>query len=195
MFIATMLFVDPRVLPFLLPVQILWMNLVTDGLPALALGVDPAAPDVMERKPKDPNEPPITRDMIAIMIAVGLIMAIGTLLVFHFAFESGVDIDRARTMAFTTLVMFQMFFVFSARSPYIPLHKLGFLGNKKLILAVAVSILLQLMIIYFAPLQTAFSTSPLELTDWVWIVLTASSVLIVMESFKTWRYRRRSAPT
>jgi Ca2+-transporting ATPase len=193
MFIATLLFVDARVLPFLLPVQILWMNLVTDGLPALALGVDPAAPDVMERKPKDPNEPPITRDMLAIMVAVGLIMAIGTLLVFHFAFESGVNIDRARTMAFTTLVMFQMFFVFSARSPYIPLHKLGFLGNKKLILAVGVSILLQLMIIYFQPLQAAFSTSPLELMDWVWIVLTASSVLIIMESFKTWRYRRRTS--
>jgi Ca2+-transporting ATPase len=193
MFIATMLFVDPRILPFLLPVQILWMNLVTDGLPALALGVDPAAPDVMERKPKDPNEPPITRDMIAIMMAVGLIMAIGTLLVFHFASESGVEVDRARTMAFTTLVMFQMFFVFSARSPYIPLHKLGFLGNKKLILAVAVSILLQLMIVYVGPLQTAFSTAPLEAMDWLWTVLTASSVLIIMESFKTWRYHRRTA--
>jgi Ca2+-transporting ATPase len=193
MFIATMFFVDARILPFLLPVQILWMNLVTDGLPALALGVDPAAPDVMERKPKDPNEPPITRDMIAIMISVGLIMAIGTLLVFHFAFESGVSIERARTMAFSTLVLFQMFFVFSARSPYIPLHKLGFFGNKKLILAVAVSLLLQLMIIYVAPLQVAFSTAPLELNDWVWMILTASSVLIIMESFKTWRYRRRSA--
>jgi Ca2+-transporting ATPase len=193
MFIATMLFVDARVLPFLLPVQILWMNLVTDGLPALALGVDPAAPDVMERKPKDPNEPPITKDMIAIMMAVGLIMAIGTLLVFHFAFESGVSIERARTMAFSTLVMFQMFFVFSARSPYIPLHKLGFFGNKKLILAVAVSLMLQLMIIYFQPLQAAFSTAPLELMDWVWIVMTASSVLIIMESFKTWRYRRMKA--
>jgi Ca2+-transporting ATPase len=194
MFIATLLFADPRILPFLLPVQILWMNLVTDGLPALALGVDPAAPDVMERKPKDPNEPPITRDMIAIMVVVGLIMAIGTLSVFHFANSSGVDIDRSRTMAFSTLVMFQMFFVFSARSPYIPLHKLGFFGNKKLILAVTVSILLQLMIIYFAPLQTAFSTVPLELIDWVWIVLTASTVLLIMESFKTWRYRKRSTP-
>ncbi len=194
MFIATMLFADPRILPFLLPVQILWMNLVTDGLPALALGVDPAAPDVMERRPKDPNEPPITRDMIAIMISVGIIMAIGTLAVFQFASSDyyGADIDRARTMAFSTLVMFQMFFVFSARSPYIPLHKLGFFGNKKLILAVAVSILLQLMIVYLAPLQAAFSTAPLELIDWVWIVVTASTVLIAMEIFKTVRYRRRS---
>ncbi len=195
MFIATLIFVDPRILPFFLPVQILWMNLVTDGLPALALGVDPADPNVMERKPRDPNEPPITRDMIAIMIAVGLIMAFGTLLIFHLEFSAGVGVDRARTMAFSTLVLFQMFFVFSARSPYIPLHKLGFLGNKKLILAVAVSILLQLMIIYVPPLQTAFSTSPLELIDWFWMILTASSVLIIMESFKTWRYRRRSAPT
>jgi Ca2+-transporting ATPase len=194
MFIATLIFVDPRILPFLLPVQILWMNLVTDGLPALALGVDPADPNVMERKPKDPNESPITRDMIAIMIAVGLIMAFGTLLIFHLEYSAGVGVDRARTMAFSTLVLFQMFFVFSARSPYIPLHKLGFLGNKKLIIAVAVSILLQLMIIYIEPLQVAFSTSPLELMDWVWMILTASSVLIIMESFKTWRYRRRSTP-
>ncbi len=193
MFIATMLFVDPKILPFLLPVQILWMNLVTDGLPALALGVDPAAPDVMDRKPKDPNEPPITKDMIAIMVAVGLIMAIGTLAIFHFAFSSGVGVDRARTIAFTTLVMFQMFFVFSARSAQIPLHKLGVLGNKKLIFAVAVSVLLQLMIIYFPPMQAAFSTAPLLLIDWVWIIITSSTVLIIMEAFKTWRYRKRDA--
>lgn len=190
MFVATMLFVDPKILPFLLPVQILWMNLVTDGLPALALGVDPAAPDVMRRRPKDPNEPPITKDMIAVMIAVGLIMAIGTLAIFQFATGYGADVDRARTMAFTTLVMFQMFFVFSARSPYIPLHKLGFFGNKKLVLAVAVSVLLQLMIIYVTPFQAAFSTVPLELMDWVWIVATASTVLIAMEIFKTLRYRK-----
>ncbi|MCK4445361.1 MAG: HAD-IC family P-type ATPase [Thermoplasmata archaeon] len=194
MFIATMIFYDPLYLPFLIPVQILWMNLVTDGLPALALGVDPAAPDIMERKPKDPGEPPITRNMILTMLAVGLIMAIGTLILFFVAVESGIEVDRARTMAFTTLVMFQMFFVFTVRSLHIPLHKLGVLGNKKLILAVAVSIFLQLMIIYLPPLNVAFQTVPLAAMDWVWIIMTSSTVLIAMETYKALRYKKRPAP-
>jgi Ca2+-transporting ATPase len=187
MFIATMIFTDPRILPFLLPVQILWMNLVTDGLPALALGVDPSAPDIMDRKPRDPKESPITKGMIAIMIVVGLIMAIGTLTIYYLtapANPTDEQISHSRTMAFTTLVMFQMFFVFSARSPYIPLYKLGFFTNKKLILAVGVSLLLQCLIIYLPPMQAAFSTYPLQLMDWLLIVLVASSVMIIMESYK-----------
>ncbi|UCD91639.1 MAG: cation-translocating P-type ATPase, partial [Methanobacteriota archaeon] len=194
MLIATLIFTRLEFLPFLIPVQILWMNLVTDGLPALALGVDPAAPDVMDRKPRDPKESPITKDMIMVMLAVGLIMAIGTLAVFHFAISANPgQVDYARTMAFTTLVMFQMFFVFSARSPYIPLHKLGFLGNKKLILAVAISLLLQCMIIYVEPIGAAFGTVPLQPLDWLWIVLVGSTVLIIMEAYKTTKYRLKSS--
>ncbi|MFQ5883875.1 MAG: cation-translocating P-type ATPase [Thermoplasmata archaeon] len=194
MFIATLIFARPEYLPFLIPAQILWMNLVTDGLPALALGVDPAAPDVMERKPRDPKESPITKDMIMIMVTVGLIMAVGTLAVFYFSISANPGaVDKARTMAFTTLVMFQMFFVFSARSPYIPLHKLGFLGNKKLILAVGISILLQCMIVYVEPISAAFRTVPLQPMDWLWIVLVSCTILIIMESYKILKYRARSS--
>lgn len=195
MFIATIIFADPRILPFLLPVQILWMNLVTDGLPALALGVDPAAPDIMERKPRDPSEPPITKGMIAIMVVVGLIMAIGTLAVYHFTLPLTHNVSHSRTIAFTTLVVFQMFFVFSARSPYIPLHRLGLLTNKKLLLAVGISMLLQCLIIYLPPLQIAFSTYPLQPLDWLWVVLAASTVLIIVESYKMVRPRLQSPAT
>ncbi len=189
MFMATLIFAEPELLPFLIPIQILWINLVTDGLPALALGVDPIPGDIMERKPRDPKENPINREMFFMIVLVGIIMLVGTLGIFQLHRHLGYGVTEARTVAFTTLVMFQLFFVFSVRSPRQPLNLAGFLANPKLILAVLVSASLQLIVVYLPPLHAVFDTASIGILEWVLILLVSSSVIFIIEGYKVVRSR------
>jgi Ca2+-transporting ATPase len=189
MFMATLIFAEPELLPFLIPIQILWINLVTDGLPALALGVDPIPGDIMEREPRDPKENPINREMFFMIVLVGIIMLVGTLGIFQLHRHLGYGVTEARTVAFTTLVMFQLFFVFSVRSPRQSLNLAGFLANPKLILAVLVSASLQLIVVYLPPLQPIFDTASLGILEWVLILLVSSSVIFIIEGYKVMRSR------
>lgn len=189
MFFATLIFIEPEMLPFLLPIQILWINLVTDGLPALALGVEPTDPDVMDRPPRDPNEPPITRLMAYRIIAIGIIMAIGTLASFWIEYSATGNVTRARTVAFCTLVLFQMFFVFSSRSERRTVFGLGIRSNMKLVYAVLVSIGLQLVVVYLPPLNEVFRTEPIGLSEWLIIIPIAMSALIINEIWKVTKRR------
>ncbi|MCK4367585.1 MAG: calcium-translocating P-type ATPase, SERCA-type [Thermoplasmata archaeon] len=189
MFMATLIFAEPELLPFLIPIQILWINLVTDGLPALALGVDPIPGDIMERKPRDPKENPINREMFFMIVLVGIIMLVGTLGIFQLHRYLGYGVTEARTVAFTTLVMFQLFFVFSVRSPRQPLNLAGFLANPKLILAVLVSASLQLIVVYLPPLHAVFDTASIGILEWVLILLVSSSVIFIIEGYKVVRSR------
>ncbi len=193
MFLATMVFISPEMMPFLLPIQILWMNLVTDGLPALALGVDPPDRDLMDRPPRSPDEKPITKEMFIRIAAVGLIIAVGTLITFWIEItEWGTGtygINKARTVAFTTVVMFQMFYVLSARSFRHTFFSVGVFGNRKLLAAIAISLLLQAAVIYVPPISAIFRTVPLDLMDWLIIAGLSSSVFIIVESMKALRER------
>ena len=189
MFMATLIFAEPELLPFLIPIQILWINLVTDGLPALALGVDPIPGDIMEREPRDPKENPINREMFFMIVLVGIIMLVGTLGIFQLHRHLGYGVTEARTVAFTTLVMFQLFFVFSVRSPRQSLNLAGFLANPKLILAVLVSASLQLIVVYLPPLQPVFDTASLGILEWILILLVSSSVIFIIEGYKVIRSR------
>jgi Ca2+-transporting ATPase len=190
MFFATLIFIEPEMLPFLLPIQILWINLVTDGLPALALGVEPTDPDVMDRPPRDPSEPPITRLMAYRIIAIGIIMAIGTLASFWIEYSATGNVTRARTVAFCTLVLFQMFFVFSARSERRTVFGLGIRSNMKLVYAVLVSIGLQLVVVYLPVFNEVFRTEPIGLSEWLIIIPIALSALIINDIWKV--IKRRS---
>jgi len=172
------------VLP-LLATQILWINLVTDGAPALALGVDPAEPDLMSRPPRPREEGIITGRMWSGILFVGVIMAVGTLLVLDAALPGGLiegtgDIRYAQTMAFTTLVMFQLFNVFNARSDTQSAFH-GMFQNHWLWGAIALSLLLHAAVIYTPFLQSAFSTMPLTAADWGICAATGSSVLWLCE--------------
>ncbi len=193
MFLATMIFVSPEMMPFLLPIQILWMNLVTDGLPALALGVDPPDNDLMQRPPRRPDERPITREMFMRIALVGGIIAIGTLFTFWLEItEWGtgeVGITKARTVAFTTVVMFQMFYVLSARSFRHTFFSVGPLRNKKLLAAMAISILLQAAVLYIPPVSAIFRTVPLDAVDWLIVIGVSSSVFIIIELLKAVKER------
>ena len=175
------------VLP-LLATQILWINLVTDGAPALALGVDPADDGLMNRPPRPRHEGVITRQMWIGILFVGAIMAVGTLLVLDASLPGGLipgsgDMQYGQTMAFTTLMMFQLFNAFNARSDEQSAFHMLF-RNIWLWAAVALSLVLHIGVIYIPFLQQAFSTSPLHFSDWIYCAVIASSVLWLRELAK-----------
>ncbi len=168
------------VLP-LLPVQLLWVNLLTDGLPALALGVEPKEPDIMKRRPRDPKENVLNRRSITFVALVGAMFAAATLMEFYLEMPSG--IRHARTIAFTTVVVTELFIAMSMRSSQ-PLWKIGILSNKKLLLAIASSFLLQLAVIYVPVFDAVFETTELALDDWLPIFAVSLFILIVLEARK-----------
>lgn len=173
-------------LPFpLIPLQILWINLVTDGPPALALAVDPPEPDIMKRPPRPAGETVITRDMSLDILWIGVLMAAGTLGVFVYYLDNVPA--KAVSMAFTTLVMYQMFNVLNARSLDHSLFEVGPLSNRWLIAAIAISVALQALVVYFPPLQAVFETVGLNIVDWLIVISVSSSVFIAMEIVKRLR--------
>ncbi|NLO98378.1 MAG: calcium-transporting P-type ATPase, PMR1-type [Peptococcaceae bacterium] len=172
----------------LLPIQILWVNLVTDGLPAMALGVDGPDPDIMRRKPRKPNESVFARGLGRKILIRGTMIGIGTLLVFVIGLWSGVGLLEARTMAFTTLVFSQLFHVFDCKSETRSIFEVGIFSNPLLLLAVATSISMQLMVIYLPVMQAIFKTAALGAWQWILILIVAGgpSILIGMaRSFRT----------
>ena len=166
----------------LVALQILLMNILTDGLPALALGVEPKEEGVMARGPRKKSAI-VDMKGLARIIAVGIIMTIGTLYLFNYMKPAG-NIVYARTAAFTALVFFQMFHVLNSRSLSHSVFKIGFFSNWKLLAAMAISILIQVAVIYTPALNYVFKTAPLLWQDFAYIVLISSSVLFVREIWK-----------
>jgi Ca2+-transporting ATPase len=172
----------------LLATQILWINLVTDGVPALALGLDPIDPSTMRKAPRPRGERVITRRMWTGIAFVGVIMAVGTLLVMDASLPAGLikgtgTIDYARTMCFTTLTLFQLFNVFNARSDDRSAFS-GLFANRWLWAAIALSLALHAAVVYLPFLQRAFSTVSLNGADWFICAATASSVVWLRELSK-----------
>ena len=165
----------------LTPLQILLMNLVTDGIPALGLGVEPAEDDVMKRQPRNPKDKPISWKSLLLIVVFGIIMGIGAL--FIFKTYLGQSLKLAQTAAFTTLVMFEMFAVLGSRS-LSPFKKLNPFTNKWLFGGVLLSILIQIAVVYVPFLQSVFSTVPLGLADWTRIVAVSSLGFVLMEAGK-----------
>jgi Ca2+-transporting ATPase len=169
----------------LLATQILWINLVTDGAPALALGVDPAEGGLMQQPPRPIGEGVLTPRMWRGIVLVGAIMAVGTLFVLDASLPGGFvqgsgDLRYAQTMAFTTLMLFQTFNVLNARSDEQSAF-VGLFANRWLWAANAGSIGLQLLVVYVPFLQRAFGTVALDVLDWGVCTAVASSVLWLRE--------------
>jgi Ca2+-transporting ATPase len=165
----------------LIPLQILLMNLLTDGLPAMGLGMEPSEEDAMARPPRDPKESPLTRQTLVLVLLFGLIMGAGTLYMFYAYLPKGLEL--AQTVAFTTLVMFEMFAVVGSRSLHAfrhanPLTNLWLLGG------IAGSVLIQALVIYAEPLRPVFGTVPLAAFDWARIVAIAALGYVLMEAGK-----------
>jgi Ca2+-transporting ATPase len=187
---------DEGVIAPLLAVQILWVNLMTDAAPALALGMEPSDHDRMSRPPRDPSSSVITREMWAAMFLIGAIVAGGTLGVLDWALPGGLiegteSVEQGRTLAFTTLVFFQLVNVFNARSDRASAFHEPF-SNRWIWIAILVSVVLQVAVIYAPFLQAAFGTVPLTLLDWLVCLAVSSLVLWPIEILK-WVARRRDA--
>jgi Ca2+-transporting ATPase len=175
----------PLPLPFL-PIQILWINLVTDGFPALSLGVEPAEKDIMKRKPRDTKES-ILHSSLPFILFTSFLGFLVTICIFLWELSSGLQMGlepkyvehKARTMAFTTTIFFQMFFVLNCKSEKKSVFSTNILSNKKLIISVIFSFILQFFVIYVPLLQNVFETVPLGIFDLTKIFLLSSLGLFV----------------
>jgi Ca2+-transporting ATPase len=164
-------------------VQILWMNLVTDGLPAIALGVDPGDPDLMDRKPRKPNESIFSKDVKVYLTAIPLIMTVLLLIAFysHMPWTSSFHLLEARTQLLTAMIVIQLVIALSMRSLKYPVFKVGLFKNKYLWYAIASSFALQLVILYVPGVQSLFDVHMPELIDWAIAALFGAIVFATIE--------------
>jgi Ca2+-transporting ATPase len=169
-------------------VQLLYVNLATDGLPALALAVDPPEEDLMRRPPRDPRTGIFTRPVVALMLAGGLWSTVVNLGLFVWALNSGRSVREAMSMAFVSLVLIQFFKAYNFRSDRHSVLRKPF-ANKWLNLAIVWELLMLGLILYVPFLQRAFGTFGLPLMDWLIIVILAFTVSPVLELTK-WMERR-----
>jgi magnesium-transporting ATPase (P-type) len=181
----------------LLATQILWINLLTDAAPALALGVDPPPDNVMSRPPRRLTDRVIDTEMQRGIGFVGLVMAVVTLVALDLHLPGGLiggsgNITEARTMAFTTLVLAQLYNCFNARSDRVSAFHQAF-ANPLLWAAIAVSVALQVAVVHVPILNDAFDTSPLSVAQWATCAALASAVLWANELRKLARRPRRSS--
>jgi P-type Ca2+ transporter type 2C len=183
--ILVMLFAMLLALPLpLIPIQILWVNLVTDGLPAMALGLDRPEENVMKRKPRSPDEGVFSRGLGWKVVSRGFLIGIVTLLAFMIVYHNDPSqLQYAQTVAFATLVMAQLIHVFDCRSEKSVLSRNPF-GNQYLVWAVISSLALMFVVIYYPALQPIFHTLPIAAKDWLLIVgLSSIPTFLLAGSF------------
>jgi Ca2+-transporting ATPase len=169
-------------------VQILYVNLVTDGLPALALAVDPPESDLMRRPPRDPKTGIFTRPVVALMLTGGIWSSIVNLGLFLWALNAGRSLPEAMTMTFLSLVLIQFFKAYNFRSDRHSVLNRPF-ANRWLNLAIVGELLLLPVILYVPFLSEAFDTVPLHGQDWLLVIGLAATVVPVLELVK-WMVRR-----
>jgi len=163
-------------------IQILWINIIMDGPPAMSLGVEPARADVMEAPPRQTDARILTGGRLARLFVYGFTMAVGTLALVWYAKPQGET--YALTMAFTTFVLFQFFNVFNARSEHGTAFNRQAFTNRWLWLSLAAVLALQVVVVHWAPAQEVFRTTDLTLADWALAAAVASSVLLLDEARK-----------
>jgi Ca2+-transporting ATPase len=174
-------------------VQLLWVNLTTDGLPAIALGLDPGDPDLMERKPRNPKESIFTRDVKVYLTAAPVMMSALLLAGYFFyrPWEGAAQLTEARTQLMTAIILMELANALAARSLKYPVLKVGIFKNKFLWYAILSSLALQLIILYTPGVQSIFGVNAPELMDWALAILFAGIAFVVLEMGKYVASRRR----
>ena len=173
----------------LLPLQILWINLVTDGLPALALGVEPPESDTMRRPPYRPDESIFSLGLGRHVIWVGLLMGMLSLGPAYWYWRA--DDPHWQTFLFTTVTLSQMAHVMAIRSERQSLFQIGLMSNKALLGAVSITVILQLALVYIPALQVFFKTSSLPMADLA-LAIALSSIVFIAVEIEKWLMRRQS---
>ena len=181
----------------LIALQILWVNLTTDGLPALALGVDPKAPDIMSRPPRPYGEGIFTPSVNRLLAVISLYLTIILIPLFAYYLSGNPGklaappqvLIKAQTMVFIILVLAQLVNAFNCRSDYFSLLTVGILPNKFLLGSALVSFLMMVAVVEWPPLSRLFHTAPLDRTDWL-IAITVSLTIVPVVELAKWRLRR-----
>lgn len=177
------------------PAQLLWINLVTNGLQDVALAFEPGEKDVLARPPRNPKEGIMSRVLIERTVIVGLLISVGVVFNFANALNSGSSLEKARTIAVTTMVFFQFFQAWNSRSEYQSIFTINPLTNPFLFFSLIGSFFAQLAFIYVPALQWLFRTEPISMAHWYEIILISISVIVVVEIDKLIRRRLRVSRT
>jgi Ca2+-transporting ATPase len=176
----------------LIAIQILYVNLATDGLPAIALCVDPPDPDIMKRKPRQRNQSIFTRPVLILMVVGGVWSALVNLAMFKGALDAGRSLEQAQAFCFATLVIIQFFTAYNFRSDIKSVFTIGMFKNKWLNLAVLWETTLLLLIFNIPALEPVFNTFAFNVVDWAIILLAAGSVFPALELTKVFLRRYAS---
>lgn len=174
------------------PVQILWINMTTAVLLGLTLAFEGKEPGIMERQPRRPQTPVLTRELSIRIGMVSLMLLLGAFGLFEWALWHGRDLDTARTVAVNMFVFGELFYLFNCRSLRYSMFKLGVFSNRWLILGVVGMTLLQLLFTYSSVMNQMFGTSPIGATEWAWILASGLVIYSVVATEKWLRRRPRS---
>jgi Ca2+-transporting ATPase len=188
--IGTVLFGMP--MPYL-PSQLLWINLVTNGLQDVALAFEPGDADVLDRPPRSPREGILSRLLVQRTVIVGLLIALGVMVEFKAVLDGGMSLDKARTVAMTTMVFFQFFQTWNSRSETRSVFGIDPLSNRLLFFAMIAAFIAQIAVVSVPALQWVFRTEPFTASEWVRVALISSTVLVVVEIDKWLRRWREHA--
>ncbi|HBE89182.1 MAG TPA: ATPase [Elusimicrobia bacterium] len=173
-------------------IQLLWINVVTNSLQDLALAFEPAEPSVYERPPNDPKEGILSRLMVQRTLIVGTVIALGVLYNFKMAIAEGLSVEDCRTVAMTTMVFFQFFQLWNSRSETRSIFRISPLSNPFLAFSMLAALVAQILVIYEPNMQRLFQTTALSEPQWIRIILTASTVILVVELDKFIRSRGKA---
>ncbi len=172
------------------PAQLLWINLVTNGLQDVALAFEPGEKNILARPPRHPGEGIMSRLLIDRTVLVGLVISLGVLYTFASAFWAGESVGKARSVAVTTMVFFQFFQAFNSRSEIQSLFSMNPLGNPFLFFSMIAAFFAQVAVLYMPALQWVFRTEPITMADWLHILSVAAAVIIAVEVDK-WLRRQK----
>ena len=171
------------------PAQLLWINLVTNGIQHVALAFEPGEKGIMERPPRDPKEPIMSRLLWERTVIVGLLISVGVVYNFQLALNEGASLEKARTVAVTTMVFFQFFQAWNSRSELQSIFKISPFTNPLLFFSLIAAFFAQLSVIYVPTLQWIFRTEPITMSEWLQILMVSATVVLVVEIDK-WIRRR-----
>jgi Ca2+-transporting ATPase len=174
----------------ILPIQILWINMSTAVLLGLMLAFEPREKDIMERPPRDPRMPLLTREMIFRIFFVGFLMLVGGFGLFEVAEWRGLEVERARTIAVNTFIFIEIVYLFNSRSLHHSAIRIGFFSNPWVFAGTVVMIVLQLMYTYLPIANYIFQSAPITWGDWLQILIYAMVVYGLVELQKKWQRKR-----
>ncbi len=178
------------VLP-ILPIQILWINLTTAVVLGLVLAMEAREPDIMRRPPRDPRTPILTRTLLWRILLVGALIMVAAFTLFELELSLGAGVNQARTVAVNAVIVIEMFYLFSCRSLTQSAFKIGFFSNRWVFIGVAGMLILQLLFTYVPLMNQLFSSSPISLQDWGYILAFSLVGYLIVELDK-WLRRRPS---